>query len=156
MCTTIVALLLHGKQAQWIHVGDSRLYHFRNLKLETSTMDHSVPQMAVMMGMINWEDIRSHPDRNRLLRALGSSEAMPDISAPISLAEGMHSFLLCTDGFWEYVTENEMEKTLAASANPKEWLFKMEQLIKTKAPANQDNYTAAAVYVRKGPAAYFP
>ncbi|MBS6954610.1 MAG: serine/threonine-protein phosphatase [Enterocloster asparagiformis] len=146
MKTTLVSLFVEGEQAVWAHVGDSRLYHFRDGKLEARTLDHSVPQLAVMMGMITEEQIRFHEDRNRVLRALGSDSFTPDISEPVSLAEGFHAFLLCTDGFWEYVLEQEMEQTLADSPDPRQWLLKMETIMRGRAPADQDNYTAAAVF----------
>lgn len=146
MKTTLVSLFVEGDQALWAHVGDSRLYHFQDAKLISRTMDHSVPQLAVLMGMITEEQIRFHEDRNRILRALGSDSFEADISDPVSLREGFHAFLLCTDGFWEYVLEQDMEELLSASPNPRQWLLNMEGLIKRKMPKNQDNYTAAAVF----------
>lgn len=146
MKTTLVCLFLEDGVAEWVHVGDSRLYHFIDRRLSSRTLDHSVPQLAVSMGMITEGQIRFHEDRNRLLRALGSDSREPDISGPVSLARGFHSFLLCTDGFWEYVLEEEMERTLAESESPEKWLGRMEQLLRAKAPEKNDNYTAAAVF----------
>lgn len=146
MKTTLVSLFVEEDQAVWAHVGDSRLYHFRDGKLEERTLDHSVPQLAVLMGMITEDQIRFHEDRNRVLKALGSDSFEPDISGPVSLTEGFHAFLLCTDGFWEYVLEQEMEETLADSPDPRQWLSKMEALLRGRAPGDQDNYTAAGVF----------
>lgn len=146
MKTTLVSLFLEEDRAVWAHVGDSRLYHFRDGKLEARTLDHSVPQLAVMMGMITEDQIRFHEDRNRVLKALGSDSFEPDISEPVSLAEGFNAFLLCTDGFWEYVLEPEMEERLAVSPDPRLWLLQMEELLRQRAPEDQDNYTAAAVF----------
>lgn len=144
--TTLVSLMIQEGKAFWGHVGDSRLYHFQNARLVSRTLDHSVPQMAVFMDMITEDEIRFHPDRNRILRALGSDSHEPEIEGPISLAEGFHAFLLCTDGFWEYVTEERMEETLACSPNPEKWLLKMEEILKGQAPEDQDNYTMAAIF----------
>ena len=146
MKTTLVSLFVEGDQAVWAHVGDSRLYHFRDGRLVERTLDHSVPQLAVLMGMITEDQIRFHEDRNRVLRALGSDSFEPDISEPVSLADGFHAFLLCTDGFWEYVLEQEMEETLADSPDPRQWILKMEALLQERAPGDQDNYTAACVF----------
>ena len=88
-----------AEQARWMHVGDSRLYHFRDGKLQTQTMDHSVSQMAVLMGDITPQEIRFHEDRNRVLRALGGDNAKPDLSPILVTAQGKDAFLLCTDGF---------------------------------------------------------
>lgn len=145
--STLVALFLEKERAVWAHVGDSRLYYFKEGRLSLRTLDHSVPQMAVYMGMITEEQIRFHEDRCKILRALGGDSFEPDISEPISLDEGRHAFLLCTDGFWEHVLEAEMEEALAAWEDPMEWLLAMEKQIARKAPEDLDNYTAAAVFV---------
>lgn len=147
MKTTLVGLFITGNQAHWIHVGDSRLYYFEKQHLAECTKDHSVPQMALMMGMITEDQIRFHADRNRILRALGSENYEPELSGPRKWKEGRQAFLLCTDGFWEYVLEEEMEEALAGSASPKQWLGKMEEVLKSRASAGNDNYTAAAVFV---------
>lgn len=149
MKTTLVFLAAEGKQAMWMHVGDSRLYRFRDGKLLQQTRDHSVSQMAVMLGEITPEQIRFHEDRNRILRALGSDSGKPEISEVTDIREG-DSFLLCTDGFWEYVLEAEMEQTLAQAETPEDWLASMEQLLKGRAKGDHDNYTAAALFCREG------
>ena len=59
---------------------------------------------------------------------------------------GEDVFLLCTDGFWEYVYEEEMESLLYQAADPQQWLNRMEALLRTRAPADNDNFTAAAVF----------
>ena len=146
MKTTAVFLVLEDGRAKWMHVGDSRLYHFHNGKLETQTMDHSVSQVAVLMGEITSGQIRFHEDRNRVLRALGGSNAKPDVSPTLMLTRGQDVFLLCTDGFWEYVYEEEMAQLLRDTKEPGKWLAEMEKLIRQRAPGNNDNYTAAAAF----------
>jgi len=146
MKTTIVFLTIEDGRAKWMHVGDSRLYHFRNGHLVTQTMDHSVSQVAVLMGEITPRQIRFHEDRNRVLRALGGDNAKPDVSSTVMLTRGQEAFLLCTDGFWEYVYEEEMEQLLQKNREPEKWLTEMEKLIRERAPENNDNYTAAAVF----------
>lgn len=147
MKTTLVFLALEDGKAMWMHVGDSRLYRFRDGSLAWQTKDHSVSQMAVLLGQITVDEIRFHEDRNRVLRALGAEKAKPDVSEVLELKEG-DAFLLCTDGFWEYVLEPEMEKTLAKAENPQKWLEAMEEILKTRVSDNNDNYTAAAVFCK--------
>lgn len=146
MKTTAVMLCLDGKNARWGHVGDSRLYHFKNGRIVHQTMDQSVSQIAVLMGEIRPEQIRFHEDRNKVLRALGGESWEPDLAEEVSVEDGFHAFLLCTDGFWEYVYEDEMEKELSRSAQPEEWLRKMEKILCSRIKGNNDNYTAAAVF----------
>jgi serine/threonine protein phosphatase PrpC len=53
---------------------------------------------------------------------------------------------MCTDGFWEFVAETEMEATMAQADTPENWLAQMESILLRKAPANHDNYTATAIF----------
>jgi len=148
MMTTLVLLGIEAGHARWMHIGDSRLYHFQNGRLMKQTMDHSVSQVAVLMGQITAAEIRHHEDRNRILRAVGGENAKPDIAPMITVGPD-DAFLLCTDGFWEYVLEEEMEQTLRAAADPTDWLARMEQILRQRVPDNNDNYTAAAVICRR-------
>jgi serine/threonine protein phosphatase PrpC len=147
MRTTIVVLISDMKTALWGHVGDSRLYFFRQGRLERQTSDHSVPQAMVDARQLKPSEIRHHEDRNRLLRSLGGREELR-----ATIEEKAHSirpgdaFLLCSDGFWEYVTETAMEVDLAKSGSPSDWVRFMELRIRAAAPEEQDNYTALAVF----------
>ena len=148
MKTTCVFLGIENNVVRWMHIGDSRLYHFRRGRLKSQTKDHSVSQLAVMMGEITQDKIRFHEDRNRVLRAMGSENAKPDIAKEIAAVSG-DAFLLCTDGFWEFVYEKEMEQLLRKAKEPEIWLQEMEKLLQTRAPENTDNYTAAAVFITR-------
>ena len=148
MKTTCVFLGIENSAVRWLHIGDSRLYHFHRGRLKTQTKDHSVSQLAVMMGEITLDKIRFHEDRNRVLRALGSESAKPEISKELKAVPG-DAFLLCTDGFWEFVYEKEMEKLLRKAKEPEVWLQEMEKLLRTRIPEDTDNYTAAAVFITK-------
>jgi serine/threonine protein phosphatase PrpC len=148
MMSTGVALFMNDNAVIWGHVGDSRLYHFKDGCLITHTLDHSVSQMAVFSGEITQEQLRDHKDRNRVLRAFGGGEEITaEISSPSVLGSGFHSFLLCTDGFWEFVFESEMEIDLAKSNKPNDWLREMCFRINNRAPKYSDNFSAASVFV---------
>ncbi len=148
MRTTVVVLVSDGQGALWAHLGDSRLYHFRAGAVHCQTRDHSVPQAMAAAGEITSAEIRFHVDRNRLLRSLGDPArfrpAVRDGAEPI---EGGDAFLLCTDGFWELVTEEEMMGELAGSRTPGEWLAAMERRVRAAMSGEDDNYSAIAVFV---------
>lgn len=147
MKTTAAVLTLEPGRAVWAHVGDSRLYRFQDGKLAFQTRDHSVAQIGVMLGEITVDEIRFHEDRSRVLRALGQDDELNVETGEHPLPPGRHAFLLCSDGFWEYVLEEEMERTLAAAASPEDWLARMRDILSGKVPADNDNNTAAAVWV---------
>lgn len=149
MKTTAVVLALAGDRAVWAHAGDSRLYHFRDGKRVFQTRDHSASQIAVMLGEITVDQIRFHEDRNKVLRALGQEGELKVDTREEILCPGRHAFLLCTDGFWEYVTEAEMEADLAAAADPADWLGQMRARLRARVPADNDNNTAAAVWLEQ-------
>lgn len=144
MRTTIVMLAAEGGSAQWIHAGDSRLYRFHGGKICGQTRDHSVPQRLVEAGEIRVEEIRFHEDRARLLRSLGGSQEPGASAGGAQIAAG-DAFLLASDGFWEWVFEREMEESLAASGSAKEWMGRMEKILKSRAEGEFDNYSAIAV-----------
>lgn len=147
MKTTVTALEADGRQAAWAHAGDSRIYHFVNGTLAFQSRDHSASQIAVMLGTITPDQIRFHVDRSRVYRALGQDGELKVESHGEALAPGHHAFLLCSDGFWEYVYEEEMAEDLAAAASPEDWLARMRARLAARVPDNNDNNTAAAVWL---------
>ncbi|MGD9975855.1 MAG: PP2C family serine/threonine-protein phosphatase [Desulfatirhabdiaceae bacterium] len=148
MCTTILVLITGPGKAIWAHIGDSRLYHFRNGHIRFQTKDHSVPQILVETGHIHTKDIRFHEDRNRLVRVLGKADSFrPVIEQSPHYIQPGDSFLLCTDGFWEHVMEFEMSADRIESASPEEWLHRMKDRILKRAGNYHDNYSAVAIFV---------
>lgn len=147
MKTTIVALTVRPGFAAWAHAGDSRLYHFSNGRLVFQSKDHSASQIAVSLGQITTAQIRFHEDRSRVFRALGQNGPLTVEAHDEALTPGSHVWLLCTDGFWEYVLEEEMQADLAVSADPEEWLARMSRRLQARAPADNDNNTAVAVWL---------
>lgn len=150
MMTTLVVLLVDDNQVSWGHVGDSRLYHFSDGKIVERTKDHSVCQVLAATGEIDESEIRHHPDRNRLLRAVGMHDQMGILNSvqTIEKKENRHQFLICSDGFWEYIDEKYMEKTLKRAKTPEDWLRKMTRIVKKNGRnKNMDNYSAIAVFL---------
>jgi len=144
--TTLVAMLADGTAVTWAHVGDSRLYYFQAGRIVFQTKDHSLPQRLVEVGEIKPEQIRLHEDRNRLLAVFdGNDISRFTMLGKMKPLNPKDAFLLCTDGFWDYVYEAEMETDLAQSGDPDSWLLRMERRLLKKAESNHDNYSALAV-----------
>lgn len=149
MKTTMNVVTMDDKKIMWGHVGDTRTYYFKKGKIVSRTKDHSVPQMMVSMGEIKEKDIRQHPDRNRLLKVMGIEWNKPQytIEQPMKV-EKHQAFLLCTDGYWEYIEEKDMMKCLKKAKNPEEWLEKMNDIVKKNgAGHNMDNFSALAIWI---------
>lgn len=109
---TIVALYLTDREAHWVHVGDSRLYHFRGGRFFQRTEDHSLVQILVKKGEVLESEMGSHPDQGVLLRSLGS-EDLPEVDYDRCKVGAHDAFLLCTDGFWETTSVDYMADLLA-------------------------------------------
>ena len=150
MKTTLALALVSGEALAFLHIGDSRVYLFRAGKIAYQSQDHSVSQLAVLTGAIKPEQIRFHEDRNKVLRSLGSENgATPDIHLVQEPLRPGDAVLLCTDGFWEYVTEKEMIAALNRADDAQDWLAAMTRLIRRRAKKNNDNNSALAILAPK-------
>ena len=110
--STFVAMVLQPDRVDWAHVGDSRLYHFRDGELRHRTPDHSLVESLIREGQLREKDRHAHPNRNLLVQALGHSEQpKPDFGASTPLADG-DAFLLCSDGLWDYFEDAAFGKVL--------------------------------------------
>lgn len=149
MKTTLVVLLVDEHVMQWGHIGDSRLYFYRNKKFKMRTLDHSVPQMLVAAGEIKEEEIRFHADRDRLLRVMGTEWDSPKYKLEEACARsGKEAFLLCTDGFWEWISDKMMQASLKKAKSPAEWMARMEkEVLKNGKGKGMDNYSAITVFL---------
>lgn len=146
--TTIVTVISDNEQIIWANLGDSRLYYFRNGALLHVTPDHTVSYKAYLAGEIDYKNIRFHEDKSKLLRALGNEEMckIDLLKTPMTVQFG-DAFLLCSDGFWEYIYETEMEIDLAKARSPKEWVQMMLLRHIRRVKTGNDNFSALAVSV---------
>ncbi len=116
--TTLTAALVIGEQVTIAHVGDSRAYFiFTDGRMQAITHDHSLVRRLVELGQITEAEAAVHPNRNVLYRALGQTEPFkPDIqSFPMPHPGYM---LLCSDGLWGSVSENEVFQIVTSARNP--------------------------------------
>jgi len=151
MRATVVVLALDFERelASWGHLGDSRLYCFRSHHIVAQTRDHSVVQSMVEAGYLEPHELRTSPDRSKLLNALGDREGFdPALEGDAVPLNGDEKFLLCTDGFWEYVEERELEQTVSEASSAEEWLRSLESRVVARGKASQDNYSALAVWCK--------
>jgi serine/threonine protein phosphatase PrpC len=149
MRTTAVVLAIDFEHelATWGHLGDSRLYCFRDRAIVAQTRDHSVVQSLVEAGLLDPKDLRTAPDRSKLLAAMGDLDGFePRVTAEPFALQDRDKFLLCTDGLWEYVEESELSGTLDDAASAEEWLRLLEARVLARGRKGQDNYSALAVW----------
>ena len=107
--TTGVLCLIQEGVAWWAHVGDSRLYLFRDSLPLYRTQDHSYVEQLYQDGRISLDNIQGHPMRNYVTRCLGLTENDPEVtlSSEVHMQTG-DILLLCTDGLWEPVDDAQI------------------------------------------------
>lgn len=116
--TTLTAALILGDQMTITHVGDSRAYSVDpNGYMQLLTHDHSLVKRLEEIGQISHEQALTHPQRNVLYRAVGQGEPFePDI-ASFQVCQGCQ-FLLCSDGLWGVVPDNDLARIICSSSEP--------------------------------------
>lgn len=111
MGTTVVAVLTCGHKAYVSHVGDSRLYLWRDHTLTKVTRDHSVVQELIERGQITEREAKTHPRKNFITRALGVHSSESGEYNELDLMPG-DRLLLCTDGLTNEVSREDACKLM--------------------------------------------
>lgn len=119
MGTTICAAVICQRLLSIAHVGDSRIYLFREGKLLQLTQDHSLVADMVRQGLLTPEEALVHPDRNTLTRAVGTDETIAVDTRTISLYAG-DRILLCSDGLTKMMDIESLEEILAEEGTVRE------------------------------------
>jgi serine/threonine protein phosphatase PrpC len=137
--TTLVAAVLQGGHATWLHCGDSRLYVVRDGVLLRRTRDHSHaerPRPGSSPDQIN---------RNLLLTCLGSpTPPVFDISAPMPLLHG-DRVMLCSDGVWGVLDDALIVHTLSSGKPVSDAAPDLAELALRRGGAHSDNVTLVAI-----------
>lgn len=146
MGTTCTALAIHNGLAFCAHVGDSRLYLVREGAIYLMSEDHSAVMEMVRRGIISYEAGQRHPDKNVLVRAMGTA---PEITVsmweqPFPLRLG-DQFLLCSDGLYDLVTDDEI-KDVVIRESVHEACEQLVQLAKDR--GGSDNITVGILEIK--------
>ncbi len=125
MGTTLTAVLMVARTAYIVNVGDSRTYLYRPTQgMRQITRDHSVVGRLVEDGVIKREDMYTHPRRNQIYRCLGE-HATVEVDTFVEPLQADDVLVLCSDGLWEMVHDDEMESIVASSASYPSQLSKL-------------------------------
>jgi serine/threonine protein phosphatase PrpC len=116
MGTTLTAAMVDGQYVAVGHVGDSRLYLYRNGTLERMTRDHSLVEEFVRQGKLTPEQAEKHPQRSVITRALGPENSVEVDAFRIPARDG-DVFLLCSDGLSGMVSDADMAAILSGAAS---------------------------------------
>lgn len=147
--STCVLLYLSGNEAYWAHVGDSRLYHFSNDKLQQQTCDHSVVQLMVDRGDMSADEAAASSMQNQLYMCLGGSNTPdPDLDADAAVNDEL--FILCSDGFWSHVEPEEVLAYLKKQSFEDDCAARLVERAKNRGGDEGDNISLALIRLKRG------
>jgi len=143
--STLTGFMMVGDRAFIFNVGDSRTYMLRDEKLYQLTNDHSLVGQLVAGGLIEPEDVYTHPQRNQIFRSIGDKQ-----NVQVDLfTQQVHSgdiLISCSDGLWEMVRDPQIADILNQAPDPQS---ACSQLIEAaNANGGEDNVSAVIVFVR--------
>ena len=143
MGTTLSVLVLLKGKALIAHVGDSRIYRLRQGRLEQLTVDHTMAQFLMEEGEIKPEEAVKHPARHVLTQVMGAE--IEEIDTRVETLAPGDLFLLCSDGMYDMVTDDDMLKILIAPSSAQ---VVCDQLLDAAIEnGGKDNVTIIAVKV---------
>ena len=114
MGTTFSVIWMSGHFVYLGHVGDSRIYRFRDGKLEQMTDDHSLVGELMRAGYLTPEQAENHPNKNVILRAVGTESGI-DVDLAVEERQNGDLWLICSDGLHGMVKDEKMEAILSVN-----------------------------------------
>lgn len=144
MGSTITGFMIVGEHAYILNVGDSRTYMLRGGQIYQLTNDHSLVGQLVAGGLIQPDDVYTHPQRNQIFRSLGDKlNVQVDI-----FKQQLHPgdiLLSCCDGLWEMVRNPQIESILNTAIGPQAACTQLVETANTN--GGEDNISVVVVYV---------
>lgn len=140
--TTLTAVAVIGDLAYVAHVGDTRVYLVTKDGLEQITRDHSLVQRLIELGQLTPDEAAIHPQKNVLYRALGQSDNL-EVDALTRRLPPNSRLILCSDGLWNMVSDDEIMEIALKHNNPQEICDKLVALANTH--GGSDNITAVVL-----------
>lgn len=155
MGTTACIVVLQEKEAYIAHVGDSRIYLYlgKEQQLHRVTKDHSYVQTLVDKGEISDDDAEHHPNKNRILKALG---IRPEMTPTVNVVHPKNGdiFLICTDGLNGMICDNTIEQAMKQDLPLEargELLINLAMQGEPGYPGGQDNCTLELIKIDNSP-----
>jgi serine/threonine protein phosphatase PrpC len=140
---------MRGEEAYWIHVGDSRLCHFNAENLVLRTRDHTVAELLNAGGGEPNASRQSDLADNRLYMCLGGeNELEPEFGASAIGEDDW--FLICSDGFWNQVGDEEAASAWTGSKADRRTASDLAMMATERGGPGGDNVSVALVLPRSG------
>ena len=150
MRSTLALLLVDGENSFWANVGDSRVYFIRGGELAKITEDHSFAFLKFKSGDIRRADIVRDADQSRLLRSIGDeSRNVPDVYENRRPLKKDDAFMLCSDGLWEYLNDDEVMTDYLKSDGAREWAERLLLRAISRIRSGNDNLSIVTAIVKE-------
>lgn len=144
MGTTLVAVLLRGKSATVVNVGDSRVYRISSDGITQITIDHSLVQLMIRRGEMTPEQARNFPGKNYITRAIGTEPTVKCDIFHLDLKR-YDELLLCSDGLTNLVHDQEILFEVVHGEEKSECCQRLLDIAKNRGAP--DNVTSILVQV---------
>ena len=144
MGTTLVAVLIHGKKATVINVGDSRAYGIDESGIRQITKDHSLVQLMVDRGELTAERAKTYPGKNFITRAIGTEPTIMSDIFHLDVSKGDY-FLLCSDGLSNVMDDQEILFEVLHGVNKAHCCKRLLNIAKNRGAP--DNVTSVLVLI---------
>ncbi len=145
--STMAAFIVQPSGAcDWVHSGDSRIYHFHDGKLQHRTRDHSYVQALVDRGELTEAQALDHPHANILVGCLGANSAPPATPHHVARLAPGSTLLACSDGLWHYFNHDELGMLLAA-LSPRDAAESLVRQARMRAAGRGDNLSLAILKI---------
>lgn len=141
MATTLTLVVAVWPWAYVVQVGDSRCYYYASGELRQVTRDQTVAQDLVDMGVLPADRMAASPYRNVLARAIGSTEATPEVTR-LDIRERGSVVFLCSDGLTKHVSDEEIAAALRGMQSSHQACHDLVEL--ALARGGSDNITVIA------------
>lgn len=145
MGSTLTGYMIANEHAYIVNVGDSRTYMVRGGQIYQLTTDHSLVGQLVAGGLIEPDDVYTHPQRSQIFRSLGDK---PNVQVDVFKQQLLPGDILlsCSDGLWEMIRNPQIESLLNNAPDPQTACARLIDTANTN--GGEDNVSAVVTFVR--------
>lgn len=143
MGTTMEIVLIYDRTCFGVHIGDSRVYSIQDGTITQVTSDHSYVNVLVNSGEITEQEAKVHPQRNWIIKAVGSERFLEPDCYSFSMEEEMY-ILICSDGLSNKLNNDEIKNIVLSNLTLKEKTISLVEMANKK--GGEDNISVILLH----------
>jgi len=145
MGTTFNGVIVEENHLSGVNIGDSRLYRIRNNRITQLTDDHTLVGKKEKQGILSREEARNHPQRHILTSVLGGYNKTPEIDVYSAEIEDNDLFLLCTDGLYSMLEDQQLMNIIASVKDRSLYKIGLSLVLNANLAGGSDNITIVLI-----------